>query len=614
MGEKAKVKETVSLYSKVWQLPTYRGIVFRTIVLAVISAGIISIGQLISRGMVAALSLFVTLCSMLLLTAFIGSGLMYIIVRKKGSPLDARRALGSAQFGIIFWFSIGTLGGIIAQFPVDPMIQASLWTLGLALGYLVFAFLVTGLSDYHPIRNFFGAMMPPLVWITLLNALALTPYMLPLLPAFWYISIPIILVIDSITVHYIFNAVSHPFERDLGINGPELLRAFGYDYLVENPEPLETLMTQISVAQDVPLELLLFKNESKPIAAVVVLYVHPGPFRDIGSSGLPSVIIHHIKEKYGIQAFVLHGSCTHHQNLTNKIDYEIVLKEIERLIQDTETHQKMAGPYWTDHGKFKVWSFFVGQDVLAISTSAPEFTDDIALEVGREAAQAARDSLSDVRYVALADAHNCIDDDAVSVMPGDPEATLYVQAIRDAITSTATQPHEEFQVGIHQVIPEGISSKEGIGPGGIVSLVMKTREKISAMISVDGNNVEPGYREIVQAKLLNEGFDTAEITTTDTHVVNAISLSSKGYPPVGKIKSDLVLDAILKSAIQAKGNLVPARAGLGFGEAKEIRTFGEKGFDTLTQDVAEAYQIAKKKGAVAGGIAFIASLLLSFLL
>ncbi|MDF1540543.1 MAG: DUF2070 family protein [Candidatus Thorarchaeota archaeon] len=614
MGEKAKVKETVSLYSKVWQLPTYRGIVFRTIVLAVISAGIISIGELVSEDIGSALLTFITLCSVLIMTAFVGSGLMYLIVRKKGSPLDARRALGSAQFGIIFWFSLGTLGGIITQFPVNPMIQASLWTLGLALGYLVFAFLVTGLSDYHPIRNFIGAMMPTLVWIVTLNALALTPYVLPLLPPFWYISIPIILVIDSITVHYIFTAVSHPFERDLGINGPELLRAFGYDYLVENPEPLETLMTQISVVQDVPMELLVFKEENKPIAAVVILYVHPGPFRDIGSSGLPSEIIHHIKEKHGIQAFVLHGSCTHHQNLTNKIDYEIVMKEIDRLIQDTETYQKMSGPHWTDHGKFKVWSFFVGQDVLAISTSAPEFTDDIALEVGRAAAQAARDSLSEVRYVALSDAHNCIDDHAISVMPGDPEATLYVEAIREAIKSTVVHSHEEFQVGIHQVVPEGISSKEGMGPGGIVALVLKTGDRLSAMVSVDGNNVEPGYREIVQEKLLSEGFSAAEITTTDTHVVNAISLSSKGYPPVGKIKSDLVLDAILRSALQAKENLVPARAGLAFGEAKGLRTFGEKGFDTLTYDVAEAYQIAKKKGAGAGGIAFLISLLLSFLL
>lgn len=567
-----------------------------------------------SGGIMPALLLFIPLCTVLLMTAFVGSGLMYLIVRKKGSPLDARRALGSAQFGIIFWFSLGTLGGIIALFPVDPLIKASLWTAGLALGYLVFAFLVTGLSDYHPIRNFLAAMMPTLVWVVSLSTLSLTPLTLPLLPMFWYISIPLILIIDSIAVHYIFKAVSHPFERDLGINGPELLRAFGYDYLVENPEPLETIMTQISVVQDVPMELIVFKNDGKPIAAVVILYVHPGPFRDIGSSGLPSEIIRHVKEKHAIQAFVLHGSCTHHQNLTNKIDYEIVMKEIDRLIEDIETHQKISGPHWTDHGKFKVWSIFIGQDVLAISTSAPEFTDDIALEVGRQAAQAARDSLSDVRYVALSDAHNCIDDHAVSVMPGDPDAAEYVEAIRDAITSTASHPHEEFQVGIHQVIPEGISSKEGMGPGGIVALVLKTGERLSVIISVDGNNVEPGYREIVQEKLLNEGFAAAEITTTDTHVVNAISLSSKGYPPVGKIKSDLVLNAILESSIQARSNLVPASAGLAFGEAKGIRTFGEKGFDTLTQDVAEAYQIAKKKGAAAGGTAFLVSLLLSFLL
>ena len=613
MGERAKVKETVSLYSKVWQLPTYKGIVLRTIAMAVISAGFLSLLGVIEVGVEGAVQEFLAYTSVLLSTAFIGSGMMYVIVRKEGSPLDARRALGSAQFGLIFWFFLGSLGGLIDFILGAATFEANMWTLGLAMGYLVFAFLVTGLSDYHPLRNFIAALMPILVWFianTLIAQLLVFPV---LLPPLWYLTIPILFVMDSLVVNYIFRAVSHPFERDLGINGPELLRAFGYDYLVENPEPMESLMTQISVVQNVPVELLVFKNKESLVAVGVVLYVHPGPFRDIGSSGLPSAIMRHIKDKHGVQAFILHGNCTHHQNLTNKIDYDIVMKEIDRLIDDVQVHKKISGPHWSDKGKFKVWSLFAGKDVLAISTSAPEFTDDIALEVGREAAEAARKSVTDLRYVALSDAHNCIDDHAVSVMPGDPDSKIYVEAVREAISSTSSLPHEEFQVGIHQVIPENITSKEGMGPGGVVALVLKTGKSLAAIISVDGNNVKPGYREEIQDALRGEGFDVSEVTTTDTHVVNAISLSSKGYSPVGNIKPDIVLDAIKKAANAAKDDLQPASIGFGFGEAKGIRTFGEKGFDILTQDITEAYQIAKRKGLVMGGLAFLASIVLSFL-
>ncbi|MHA1909128.1 MAG: DUF2070 family protein [Candidatus Thorarchaeota archaeon] len=533
MGERAKVKETVSLYSKVWQLPTYRGIIFRTLAMAIVSAGFLSILGFIEADLDAAFQEFMAYTSILLITAFLGSGLMYAIVRKEGSPLDARRALGSAQFGLIFWFFLGSLGGLVDFILGSTIVEAGFWTLGLAIGYLVFAFLVTGLSDYHPIRNFFAAFMPLGMWIIsniLLSNLLVFP---SLLPEFWYVSIPIIFVMNSIAVNFIFRAVSKPFERDLGINGPELLRAFGYDYLVENPEPMESIMTEISVVQNVPVELLAFKNADGLIAVGVILYVHPGPFRDIGSSGLPSAIIKHIKNKYGVQSFVLHGSCTHHQNLTNKIDYDIVMNEIDKLLEEVQIHDKVSGPHWTDKGKFKVWSLFAGNDVLAISTSAPEFTDDIALEVGREAAEAARKSVPNLRFVALSDAHNCIDDDAVSVMPGDEDAALYVESIKGAISATASHSHDAFQVGIHQVVPQGINAKEGMGPGGVVVLALKTNKGMSAIISVDGNNVKPGFREEIQEILIEEGFDNSEITTTDTHLVNAISLSSKGYPPVG---------------------------------------------------------------------------------
>ncbi len=613
MGEKAKVKETVSLYSKVWQLPTYRGIILRTIVMAIISAGFVSLLGYFESDQYIAIQEFIGYSSILFATAFVGSGLMYLIVRKKGSPLDARRTLGAAQFGLIFWFFLGSLGGLIDFILGVSVLEAGFWTLGLAIGYLVFAFLVTGLSDHHPIRNFTAAFMPILIWIISNIAISQILIMPVLLPMYWYISFFMIFVLNSIFVNYIFRAVSQPFERDLGINGPELLRAFGYDYLVENPEPMESIMTEISVVQDVPVELLVFKNNERLIAVGVILYIHPGPFRDIGSSGLPSTLINHIKNKHGVQSFILHGNCTHHQNLTNKIDYDIVTGEVDRLLQDVSVHDKVSGPHWTDKGKFKVWSLFAGNDVLAISTSAPEFTDDIALEVGREAAEAARQSVPNLRFVALSDAHNCIDDDAVSVMPGDKEAATYVESVKDAISTTASYSHEKFQVGIAQVIPENITAKEGIGPGGVVALTLKTGIGLSVIISVDGNNVKPGFRETVQELLREEGFDHIEITTTDTHLVNAISLSSKGYPPVGSIKPAIVLDAIKTASIEAKDKLEDASVGFAFGEAKGIRTFGEKGFDTLTQDITEAYHIAKRTGLITGGIAFVSSILLSFL-
>ena len=168
-------------------------------------------------------------------------------------------------------------------------------------------------------------------------------------------------------------------------------------------------------------------------------------------------------------------------------------------------------------------------------------------------------------------------------------------------------------MGIYQVIPDNITAKEGIGPGGVIAVVLKVGSEEIALILVDGNNMQPGFREEVFESLKQEGIDKAEVVTTDTHLVNAISLSSKGYPPVGYNKPEETKAAICQAFTKARESMQQVSVGLGFGEVKDLLTFGEKGFDTLTQNISEAASIAKHAGIRAGGSAILLSILLSFL-
>ncbi|MFW9869944.1 MAG: DUF2070 family protein [Candidatus Thorarchaeota archaeon] len=607
MGEKAKVKETVRLYSKVWQLPSYRQIVLRMVFMVVLGSVILSIlkGLLLSS----------LICYLVILgtPVFVGSGLLYLIATEENSPLDGRRTGGLVHFGLIFWIVLSIIGGLIDAATGSSVYEVKFSILGVSIAYLAFAFLVNGLSDHHPVRNSIAALMPPVLWILTMLFIAPNETSIPIFPSLWYIPILVSLIIGTVTVHYIYRAVSVPFERDLGINGPQLLRAFGHDYLAGNPAPMEQILTRIATHQDVPVEIILFKDEQGPVACGVIEYVHPGPFRDIGSSGLPSTIIEHIKTKHGIPAFVLHGSCTHQQNLTTKDDYPVVLAEIDRLIQDTEVHDEISGPHWSDGGKYKVWTLFAGNDVMTISTSSPEFTDDISLDVGYDVANMIRERLPKVGGVAVVDAHNCIDDSAISVNQGDPEAAEYVGSVSEAVFSTINKPKTRLQIGLHQVYPDDISQEEGIGPGGIIAVVLNSGETEMIIICIDGNNMESGYREKILSLLKSQGFDNAEAITTDTHVVNAISLSSRGYPPVGRNKPQETLDHIVTASVKARERVQPVKVGLGFGKAKDLRTFGERGFDILTQDIAEAAGIAKKTGIRAGGLSLLLYILLAFL-
>ncbi len=551
------------------------------------------------------------------ISSFFGTGILYLIVTDEGSPLDARRTAGSVMFGNLIWFTMGLIGVLIDSIISVQIYEIRFWTVGASLGYLMYAFLVNALSDHRQARNFVGAAAPLILWIILELVLAPIDGAVPVLSGFWYVSLPVILAVSTFVVHYIYRSVSVPFERDLGINGPALLRAFGHDYLSGNPIPIDKLLTEISTAKDVPMEVILFRdslNTSELLACGVIQYVHPGPFRDVGSSELPSVIMEHVREKYNVPTFVMHGTCTHQQNLTTKDDYQKVLDEIDSLIENTPVLEEISGPHWTDGEKFKVWTLFAGENVLAITTSAPDFTDDIALEVGYNAAKMVRQRLPEIKGVAIVDAHNCINDHAISVVLGDPEAYEYVGAVSGAVFSNLNQPRSMVKMGIYQVFPKDIIPQEGIGPGGISALSLIYENYTFVLISVDGNNMEPGFRERVISTLKAQGYDDAEVITTDTHVVNAISLSSKGYPPVGRNKPDETLEHILVASLKAREKTQEVQVGLGFGIVRGIRTLGERGFDILTQDIAEAAGIAKRVGIRLGIGSVLVAILLAFLL
>lgn len=617
VGEKAKVKETVRLFERIWQLPSFQrilGIMLIEVLIVTLAATVL---KAIAGFTNNPLSIAFFYGGILGIPTFLGAVLLFLIVGNKGSPLDARRTAGIVMFGNLIWFIMGLIGITIDGILSSQFYEIRFMTVGGSLGFLMYAFLVNALSDHSEVRNFVGASSPLTLWIIMELFLAPIDMALPQLSGLWYLSLLIIAIIAIAAVHYLYRAVSIPFERNLGINGPALLRAFGHDYLADNPLPIDRLLTKISTPQDVPMEVIVFRDaqdNSKLLACGIIQYIHPGPFRDVGSSELPAVIIEHIKEKYNIPAFVMHGTCTHQQNLTTKEDVSKVLDEIDRLVEDTNVHATMSGPHWTDDAKFKVWSIFSGDAVLVITTSSPEYTDDIALEVGYDAANMVRQRLPEIKAIAIVDAHNCINDSAVSVVSGDPEAREYVGAVSSAVFSTLNESREMTEMGIYQVFPDDIIPREGIGPGGITALALKQKDEHFALISIDGNNMEPGFRERIIGILKEQGYDSAEIVTTDTHVVNAISLSNRGYPPVGRIKPDETLEHILVASTKAREKMQLVQVGLGFGKVSDIHTLGERGFDVLTQDIAEAAGIAKRVGIRIGIGSILAAILLAFLL
>ena len=89
---------------------------------------------------------------------------MYLIIKKEGSPLDARRMSGAVQFGIIFWMALGTIGGIIDILASSSFYEIRFWLLGMSIGYLFFAFF----SLYLLLKE--EGKWLPVMWLSITSA------------------------------------------------------------------------------------------------------------------------------------------------------------------------------------------------------------------------------------------------------------------------------------------------------------------------------------------------------------------------------------------------------------------------------------------------------------
>jgi putative membrane protein len=172
--------------------------------------------------------------------------------------------------------------------------------------------------------------------------------------------------------------------------------------------------------------------------------------------------------------------------------------------------------------------------------------------------------------------------------------TLKNVALR-SIRKALSLPHYPFEIGIKTIFPEEFTLRDGLGPGGITSLVVNVAEQKTAYVVIDGNNMLSGLREELISLLKSKGFHEAEIFTTDTHAVNAVVLGSRGYHPVGEVMNrEILFNRILSVTEDTALTLEPCSSGCVQILVPEVRVIGEERLHSLSTLVDSALQRAKK--------------------
>lgn len=568
-------------YSSMFFLPTYKKAL---LAIAVICIGVIGLSSLIfypsTEGLIGSLSLGISL--------FLVTYIMDILLSKiilKDPIYILRRAVALSLFCWIVWLFFILLGVVIGAF-YGPIWWIRLCLLGFAsvLTFRTTVFIATSRTSIY--RRLASSLLQPVFCIIVFTAFWFVSSN-SIIPQFWpYLIIsPIIACVSAYLFLLPIDRVGY---QVYGWASLPIFRAFMLDWVVNQNAPLEEFFEKIGETTDVEVNLLKF-DSYKPKAAIIMPLVHPGPFKNVGSSVLPSLLKHEFEKAFSCDTCVPLGILGHELDLASQ---EQNIKIINHIIESAKfsASDDTATPLVKVKENYAVASCQIfGKSALLSFTLAPKTTEDLPQELGRMVREEAKKL--GLTCTMIINSHNSINDviDTAESL-GDLEI-----AASKCLKKAVTMPTHKFKVGSATVYPSEFSVKEGMGPGGITAIVVQVEQQKAAYTIIDGNNMISGLHEKIIPALAAAGFDESEVFTTDTHVVSAVITGNRGYNPVGEaMNHEVLIKYITDVAKAAEANMEESKAGCLSLTVPNVRVIGKEMIGSLSLLVDKALKKAKQ--------------------
>jgi putative membrane protein len=332
----------------------------------------------------------------------------------------------------------------------------------------------------------------------------------------------------------------------VGIEGDTLFRSFVKEWFGGESDDLESHLEHLGEIKSLPVSILLFRHNKGLKTISIIPSIHPGPFKNIGSSNLPFYLTTCLKEQFNCEVLVFHGPSTHAENLVSQRENEKVLSQIQNLLTKNISFESSATPFVRIAGEgFQIGCQRFSERTVLTATRSPKTMEDISVEVGI--------SLTDNlkrRFgveATLIDAHNCLNSDAPYIVPDSLLANQLKKDAEKAIEKFQIQKNSKLRVGVHRIYPQDIGKEEGMGECGIAVLLVEVAGQKTAYVHFDTNNMKKRLREEI-IESINE-VDEIEVMTSDTHTVNAMGPSRSGYHPIGEVTDHQKIIAHVREAV-----------------------------------------------------------------
>jgi len=570
-GLEYSIERAAKHYSSLFTMPSYEKILVLSFVVCVVGGALVVVLPDFSvSGVVLALQ-----SGFLLFLFSTFSDLFVRRVLMRHDPIyTARRCGGLSLFSVLLWLGFLLIGSLSTLF----FGSWTFWFYLLLIGFAAICILRLVVLSFTSFRSLLiivlaSLVQPVLCLFPMFYVLYSVKYPLgPTLLAYLFLSIP-----TSILAAFAFTrSVDSVGAESLHTPTTEISRAFLANWMEDLVDPVERIFERFGCEKTISSSILAFARKKRLKSLIVVSSVHPGPFRNVGSSRLPSMIQKALEEKHGCVVSTPHGLYGHEFDLSSQLQNRKVLRSILELSDFSVVSSKASVFVRARKGVAGSSCQVFGDCAVLTLTLAPETTEDFPEEVGDAVLEEA--SKLGLAHVIIINAHNSIDGlfDVETALECLKEVALEV--LREASSLELSL----FEVGAAKVVPDEFSFKDGMGPGGICALAVRVNQQICAYVTIDGNNLVSGLREKILGALKDLGVDEGEVFTTDTHVVNAIVTNARGYHPVGEAISHEKLVAYVRCVVkEALENLEPVMSSWQVGDVPKVRVIGEKQIEEL---------------------------------
>ncbi len=598
---KQSMDVAVKHYSSLFRLPSARKVPL-LLLLFCVGGGALSTFirsptfEGLERGLLLGFSLF--------LASLTADYIISTLVLRNDAIFDVRRTVALSIFCWVVWLFFILTGAIVSAATSDLMWWIRLSLLGFS-ATLILRFIVFYAASSRSQKNLFAASL-------LQPVLSVLPFL-----AFWmtidapdvtfstlgfFFSAVIICFAASLIFLYLVNQVG---KKTVGIDSLQLFRAFMLNWASNLNVPFEELLEKLGEQQDVEVSLLKFGNAAAK-GVVVVPSVHPGPFKNIGSSILPALLKADLEKELNCVACVPHGMLGHEYDLASQIQNRKVIADVVSHLKNMEVHEENASPFVTlTNGLATACCQIFGRFAFISFTLAPKTIEDLPQELGEFVREEAEKRA--LHLCAVVNAHNSID--------GTAEMKESLASLRDVAAKCLDRAlslrQSSYEVGVASVFPKEFGLEDGMGSGGITTLVIKVGQQKAAYVVIDGNNMVSGLRERILSSLRSIGISDGEIFTTDTHAVTALTLTKGGYHPVGEAMENEKLIAYVKEAtINALATLEKTGFSCCNITVPNVKVIGAKKLEALSALIEGAIQRSKKAFVPVFGVSGLLLMLL----